>query len=476
MHQKLISRLNEFLQLERDLRAAQTEAALGFIVVNFLKKLVNYDAAVWLIRGERDPALKVKAVSGVSDFDNQAPLVVLSESLCNDQHTSLTGVDVHICERLPERQQELAAPLQLNELVTVNVLAGRAVLVLIKSAPWQDFEQQLLQQVAEVVAHAQEKLELMRRGRRSRRANPWLRPGWRWVACGLVLSALIPIRHSVLASGEVVADSPTVIASGLEGVIEEVLVRPNERVRAGDVLLRFDDAELILQAQSIEKQYLLAEENLRKARQQSLNNVSAGASLSDLEAEVDLRRIEYEFVREQAQRLELVAPTDGIVLFSRTKDWEGRAVRPGEKIMELASDEDRQFEIWVDTQDAIGFRPGAEVSFFSDADPLSRVSGSVSQVSYFADRKDGDALAYRIVAKPAASHANVRAHEDGAPSLQTVHRPTKDAMSSDSEKTRHHAALTLGTRGTFRLYGERVLLGYHVLRRPIATVRRYVGV
>ena len=36
-------------------------------------------------------------------------------------------------------------------------------------------------------------------------------------------------------------------------------------------------------------------------------------------------------------------------------------------------------------------------------------------------------------------------------------------------------SLRIGLRGTAKIYGERVLLGYYLLRRPLATVREWTG-
>ena len=33
----------------------------------------------------------------------------------------------------------------------------------------------------------------------------------------------------------------------------------------------------------------------------------------------------------------------------------------------------------------------------------------------------------------------------------------------------------IGLRGTAKIYGERVLLGYYLLRRPLATLREWTG-
>lgn len=445
MHEKLVNRLNEFIQLEHDIRSATSEDALGFVVVNYLRKLVRYESAVWLhasTAGRAKNEFRVATVSGVSDFENSAPLVQLSQNFCNTPALTLRDTEIHRTDTLPSALAGDLQQLELSQIVSVAVIPGQSVLLLFRENVWQLHELQLLQQVAEVVSHSQKALanSAIKTSRFSR--SSWKQPGWRWVACALCLLALIPVRQNVIANGEIAAVAPAVVSSGLAGVVEEVLVRPNQNVQAGDLLVRFDADELTLQQASIEKELRLATEKLRKAQQLSLNDSDEVNTISDLKAKMDLRHLELDYINEKLSRLEVRAPSDGVVLFSRKKDWEGRAVQSGEKIMEVASHNDRKFEIWVDPADAIELERGGDVRFFPDADPLKSLNGQVEQVSYFSSHSGGVELGFRVI-----------------------------AHSEENEKP-----LRLGTKGTFRLYGKRVLLGYQLLRKPLSVVRRTVGV
>ena len=74
----------------------------------------------------------------------------------------------------------------------------------------------------------------------------WL-PGARarWVIALILLAALfIPVRQSVLAPAEIISLESVVLASPLEGVVREVLVRPNQAVTADQPLVALDDTTL----------------------------------------------------------------------------------------------------------------------------------------------------------------------------------------------------------------------------------------
>ena len=43
----------------------------------------------------------------------------------------------------------------------------------------------------------------------------------------------------------------------------------------------------------------------------------------------------------------------------------------------------------------------------------------------------------------------------------------------DAGQTQQH--LRIGLRGTAKIYGDRVVLGYYLLRRPLATLREWTG-
>ena len=74
-------------------------------------------------------------------------------------------------------------------------------------------------------------------------------------------------------------------------------------------------------------------------------------------------------------------------------------------------------------------------------DPLSPLDGTIIETSYEARTTDDGVAAYRLLASI-----------DGRPA---------------------HARL--GLHGTAKLHGGRVLLGYYLLRRPLAAVRAWTG-
>ena len=91
--------------------------------------------------------------------------------------------------------------------------------------------------------------------------------------------------------------------------------------------------------------------------------------------------------------------------------------------------------------DAIALEPGARIKLFLTVLPLSPMDATVSETSYQAVLSPEGVASYRLRA----------------------------VFNGSQEQAR------IGLRGTAKVHGERVLLGYYLLRRPLATLREWSG-
>ena len=98
------------------------------------------------------------------------------------------------------------------------------------------------------------------------------------------------------------------------------------------------------------------------------------------------------------------------------------------------------FQIHLPVADAITLDRGAAVKLFLTVRPLSPISGEISETSYQATLSPDGIASYRLRASiPATEEARI------------------------------------GLRGTAKLYGERVALGYYLMRKPLAKLREWSG-
>jgi multidrug efflux pump subunit AcrA (membrane-fusion protein) len=262
-----------------------------------------------------------------------------------------------------------------------------------------------------------------------------------WAAASLAVAALWPVRLSVLAPGELVPRQPTVVRAPMDGVIDVFHVQPNQLVRKGAPLFGFDEAVIQSRLEVAQQALATATTELRQTTQQALGDPRARAQLALLGGRIEERRAEVTALRRQLERSRVLAPQDGVVLLDDPTEWIGRPIALGERVLRIARTDDIEVEAWLPIADAIVLPPGAAVTLYLNASPLAPVPARLRLV------------AHEAVQRPDGSHAyRVRAALDGA----TAHR--------------------VGLKGTAKLEGERVPAIYWAMRRPLATLRAWLGV
>jgi multidrug resistance efflux pump len=426
--------LAHYLMLERQARGAASVEELAYSMVNDSQALFGYRHGVLLITG------KVRALTGISMVEPNAPFVVFIERACvrlvASERFALPGAVApqELDQACRDDWQALSAPyafwLPLKDRQG-EVFGG---LWLARDNPWTEPEQALLAQLGDCYSHAWRALQP---------GKPW-RLRWpartRWaLAGGLALLLLIPVRQSVLAPAEVVPRNGQVVAAPLDGVVAEFLVKPSQMVQAGQVLVRFDDTSLKAQADVAQRSLGVAEAELKANSQRAFSDSDSSARLDLLAARVEQKRSERDYARDLLARSEVRAERDGIAVFSDAQRLVGTPMRTGERLMEIADSTQAELHIELPVADAISLEPGAAVALFLDSDPLNRHSASLERSAYQAQSTAAGQLVYRL------------------------------------DATFVEAPPRIGLRGTAKVFGERAPLALYLLRRPLAALRQAVG-
>lgn len=423
-----------FLGLQQQARRAGTVEQLAFAMVNDGQALFGFRHAALLIAG------KVQALTGISVVEPHAPFVAFVERaashlLSQGQLNEARGIDP---QRLDEQDradwQSLSAP-QAYWLPLKNrqneTFGG---LWLAREQPFSEAEQSLLAQLADTYAHAWLALQ-PRKPWRMR----WPRKKLLLVAAALSLTLLIPVRQSVLAPAEVVPQGGRVVAAPLDGVIAEFLVKPNQNVAAGELLVRFDATSLKAQADVAERALGVAEAELKANAQRAFADAESSARIDLLAARVEQKRAELDYARQLLARSEVRAERAGIAVFADAERLTGKPVQTGERLMQIADPTQAELRIELPVGDAIALQPGAEIALFLDSDPLNRHGARLERSAYEAQTTAAGQLAYRL-----------------------------DASFVD-------APPRIGLRGTAKLFGDRAPLAYYLMRRPLAAARQSLG-
>ena len=432
-----------FLQLERSARHAEDLQALRYVMVNETRRLAPYRRAViaGVVPGRR---MRVEAVSGIPVVEKDAPFTrlmnrVLTAALRRPEAgkpAALTPSDTPGV-RSSDWQEHIAAH---AAWVPLNLADGTVVAALLidRDTPFADSELVLLHQLTDCYAHAWSALKGRSRARPGRRWGPVIGLS---VAAALVAAMFIPVRLTALGPAEVVAADPLVVAAPLEGVIGRFAVEPNQPVRDGQELFRFDDTNLRAQLDVAERTLGIAEAELRRATQGAFVDTEAGSQIAILDARLTLRRSEVAFAQAQLERSIVRAERDGIAVFTDVNDWVGRPVVTGERVMLIADPLQSEVEIQLPVEDAVALDPGAPVELYLDVDPLTAIPASLRSASYEARATPEGTFAYEL----------------------------KAAFTERAEPVR------IGLKGTAKLFAHDVPLYFYLFRRPIGALRQMLG-
>lgn len=423
--------------------AADTLNALAFSMANDLYPLLPFHQA--LVFAQRDSSLELLCVSGLSRPSEDSPYLVwlrrasrwIATQLPDGEPRWLTQDHTTPPPDIAEGWSEWwpsglwCVPIEDRNQHRLGLL-----LLLLEQEP-PALLRQVLTGPIQTWAYCWTALT------KRRRFGRWW-PNRRQLLVGLlVLGALLllPVRQTALAPTEIVSRQAQIISSPIDGVIEHIQVRPNQPVDAGTPLFSLDETTLRSRAEVLGKEVAVADAELQAASQRAFDNPQSKSELTLLEGRSQQRRAELAAVQAQLKRTQVLSPRSGVAVFSDPNDWLGKPVVTGERIMQVADPTQPAMLIQLAVADAIALEPGAEVTLFLTAYPLTPLKGKILETSYQARPSDEGVVAYRLLASI-----------DGAP---------------------EHARL--GLHGTAKLYGGRVMLGYYLLRRPLATVRAWSG-
>ncbi|MEI7219464.1 HlyD family efflux transporter periplasmic adaptor subunit [Pectobacterium carotovorum] len=425
-----------FLDLEQQARAANSIEELAYCIVNDSQPLFSFRHAALVING------KVRAVTGVTQPAPHAPFVAFVERAC----TQLSSVDekalaqcrVIQASQLDEQSRKdwlaLSAPEALWSPLNDRQGNPFGAIWYAREQPWQSTDQVLAEQLSGAFSHAWLALE-PQTTRWRRRAR------WKIVVPALLLLGclFIPVRQSVLAPAEVIPHQGRVVAAPLDGVIQSFTVLPNQSVRQGEVLVRFDSTTLKAQADVAERALNVAEAEHRASSQRAFQDADSKARLDFLAAQVAQKRAERDYANALLSRAEIRAERDGIAVFADATRWMGKPVRTGERLMELADPALTALRIELDVGDAIQLQQEAPITLFLDSDPLTPHAALLERIAYESEQTPAGNLAYRL-----------------------------DARFTDTPPR-------IGLRGTAKISGDYVPLAVYLFRRPLAVIRQAIG-
>ena len=430
--------LPALLQYEGEIRRQATVAELLYYIANETQRITAYDQMFVLRHARIGDGYRVETVSSMATVDRNTPLIHFVEKTITaiavdeangfDAHDH-AGIDASALDDYPFR----AWHWQPLKNASGACFAG---LLLARTTPLLAVEAMRLERVAETVAHSWCALTGNKPVHRIKAIQPRERKGIIILATAI---ALFPIQMTARAPVEVVAEHPFVISAPFSGVVSSIAVAPNQSVRKGQVLIRFDDVkfrnELTLATQKLE----VARARVERASSASFSDKDQNHEVSIERAEFDLAQAEYKYAQDMMAKTQLVAPRDGMAIYTDRRDWEGRAINVGEPIMQVADPKAVALRIDLPAKEQMALSPGSRVKTWLDSQPLWAIDARLETASYQARPTPEGVLAFAVTAKPVGDLPRI------------------------------------GSRGTAEMRGHWAPLFYVMLKRPIASFRQFVG-
>ena len=443
-NQPAVSALEMLLSIEDRARESKTEKELQFLIVNETRKLIGA-RQVFLIQATGQDQFQVKTVSSLAVVDRHTPFIRWIEGI-----VAQISKDARLGEPVtfslpgfadPQADETTSYPFrwllwQPMKLGDGSVFAG---LLMARERTWAEGEQLVAGRLSRAFSHAWRALTGAKNLRPGRHLRRLVLPGF---LLAVLAAGFVPVPLSALAPVQVVPKQAYNITAPIDGVIKRIEKAPNARVEKGDTLFAFDDTTLKNKYALSDREVGIAEADYRRSMQGAFSQEEARHRLAISRAEYSLKFAKRNYAQELLDQATVNAPISGLLIYSSKDDWEGRPVKTGEKIMQIADPARVKLRIDLPVADSIVLEEGAHVRVFLDSDPLHPFDARVVRVSYHAEAISPDTLAYKLFAE-----------FDG----------------------REQSLPLIGARGTAQVFGEPVPLAFYLFRRPISYARQQFG-
>jgi len=443
--------LNLIRWLEHKARTSDNQQILSFNIVNNTKKIVPYNQA--LVWTKVSGTFEIKSAAATTVINRNSPFI-----LCLEKYVLPYAYKKGNKEKKLIKIEELKVGLEDYKVQLTNYLYYipfvnkngeiKAGLLFLNNEEWSNESLSLLNTLSETYAYSWYILQKKENPSHKTVLN-YLQNKKTYILLGLIIIMLIPISQSVLAPAEVAPYKPTLVSSSINGVIKNIYVEPNQQVKKGQKLFSLDIITLKNKYEQAEKEYSITQERFRKAYQHAYDTDLNRKLISEsreqllilrhdiLKAKENLR-----YSKEILDRSVITAEKDGIVVFSNPKEWLGRPIKIGDRVMLLANLNEKQLDIDLPVDNLIDLQSDADVNFYSSVNPLEPVKAKMHFISKKAALNDKERLSYYAVAY----------------------------FNKDQKLPR------MGIRGTAKIYGKKVTVFYYLFRRPIYFLRRTLGI
>ncbi|HWV14446.1 MAG TPA: efflux RND transporter periplasmic adaptor subunit [Cellvibrio sp.] len=178
----------------------------------------------------------------------------------------------------------------------------------------------------------------------------------RFIAIALLIFIavlFIPADYHISSDASLKSAYKHLLVSPQDGYLKTIKVRPGDQVKKGDLLAQLNDDELTLQRRKLASQVQQYQQEYDTALANS-NRVAAAIA----DTQVDQANIQLRLVEQQLNRIQLLAPSDGIVVSDDISQTLGAPVKQGDMLFEIAAIQGYLVQLLVDERDIAELKVG----------------------------------------------------------------------------------------------------------------------
>lgn len=431
------------LQFEAEIRKLISKEALAIHAVNEVRGLIPYDQAIYLRRSARGK-LFIELISGLTSFDKSSPVLsALRHALDvigsgKNQEIDFLSETIFAHTQDEEKEALSKFPLRYGILIYLPDLDFEATdaILYLSAKPFLQSAFTLFQRLGETYGHALTALLRVRKKTIAIKRKTLL------LVAALCVGALCyPVNLSVIAPAEIVAFRPMSITSPINGVIRKIEVEPGSSVKVGQLLLSYDNIQPRNEMLLAQQKLAVAQAKNSRVSAAAFEDPEASHELATTLAEYELARVNYDYSLEVLERTAVYSEQEGIAIFSDKRDWEGKAVQVGEKILQVADPSNTAVKVSLPVSNSIELNAGDTASVHVEGGPWGGIDCEIIYISYTPKAQPDGITSYSLLMKP----------------LEPID-------------------FKIGVRGSARLSGAKVTLFTQLMRRPINYVRQTLGI
>jgi hypothetical protein len=256
-----------------------------------------------------------------------------------------------------------------------------------------------------------------------------------------ILCLLIRVPQTVIAPVVINAKDTYIISTPMEGVIEDINVDSEQKVHVNDVLISMEKRDLMNANKLAKRELETAIIRYRTMVNSSFDDIKNRSEINILKSEMREKELEVKYTGMLLKQADIKSPVNGVTIISDHKEWRGRPVVTGEKILEVADPKKVEANISLPVSEALNFKPNDKVKIYLSSNPLDVINAKIRYINFYATDSSKNILAYEVYADL-----------DKGASIPRI-----------------------GSEGTAKLIGDKVSLFYYLFRKPITFVRQKLG-